>query len=120
MGCYGRPLLHTWLHSDSNSIPTLVPPPRVCKLKPWGQFDSSSWVRSFAWAYIEKSLEILLFLNVRIRATNFSPVSVVLCSKSVGLVLKYLAYKDFTYQPVERYRAIMALMFLGFVDRGDV
>ena len=57
-----------------------------------------------------KSCEIFLLLKIRTMATNFSP-----CKGSY--VLNHFpsnvmfAMNGFTYQPVERYRAIMAVLF---------
>ena len=59
-------------------------------------------------------LRNLLVLKIRTMATNFSP-----CEGSYVLNQLYcLVWMDFTYQPVERYRAIMALL-LG-VDNGKL
>ena len=55
-------------------------------------------------------LEIFLLLNNR-TMTSFSPVLGVLCFKAFSQVLWCLVRWDFKYQPVEWYRAIMALLF---------
>ena len=57
-------------------------------------------ITSFTLVYLVKYFEIFL---LELMATNFSPSSGVLCFKQIP-----------KYQPVEQYRAIMALLLMAY------
>ena len=97
---YGYQILHVALSSG--------PSPRGVNYNPRVELPR---VTSFTLAYIVKSCEIFLLLKIRTMATNFSPCkgSYVLNQFPSNVMF---AMNGFTYQPGERYRAIMALLFL--------